>query len=76
MPGITAISTSPIGNMGENQVHMAKSTLSVAVTIAPDTSRLQSNGGYYRPGDLVLLTAADGGYFGQVQSDGRISGPG
>lgn len=75
MPGIVATQTSPIGNMGERQVHLAKSSAAVAVTIAADTSRLIDNGGYYRPGDLVLLTATDGAYFGQVQADGSLLGP-
>lgn len=75
MAGISATSTSPVGNMGVNQVHFARSSVTVALTIVADTSRLIDNGGYYREGDLVLLSATDGAYFGQVQADGSIAAP-
>ena len=75
MAGIDALSTSPFANMGENQVHLAKSSATVAQTIVADPSRLIENRGYYRPGDLVLVTATDGPFFGQVQPDGSLIAP-
>lgn len=72
MAGITATSTSPVGNMGEAQIHFAKSTAAKAATLAADTDRLVANGGYYREGDVVVASCTDGALVGRVAADGGI----
>ena len=72
MAGITALSTTPIGNQGTSQVHFAVSTASKAATLAADTERLKANGGYYLLGDVVVASCTDGALVGRVAADGGI----
>ena len=72
MAGITATTTSPIGNADGVQVHFATSTANKATTLAADTTRLVDNGGYYRVGDVAIVSCTDGALVGRVAADGAI----
>jgi hypothetical protein len=73
MPGITASTTSPVGNVDGAQLHFAVSTGTKAATGGADTARLVANGGYYRPGDAVTVVCTDGLLSGKVGADGAIA---
>jgi len=73
MAGITALTSSPVGNVAGVQVHFATSTGTKTATAAADTTRLVANGGYWRPGDAALVICTDGMIYGKVGADGAIA---
>lgn len=72
MAGISATTTTILGNVDGAQAHFAVSTETIVNTATADSTLLAANGGSYREGDIVIVTCSDGLLVGKVSGAGAI----